>query len=235
MGKPHDLSPKAYFKSWTGYGFPFDRHDWFVDRGGKEVRYVIDYYFNPDSGADVAGGPVGSGDNVLVPTMTKSIHVDVRPAVDDFTSIVDRLKRFPERLMQSFSVPKFYGEGIDPSKAPKEAAAFALHSSDNIPKDPVKAQPSSPFDSMDARCKPALEKFKAADSVTDKQAAYVELNCCLAKLVCPNEAKSFLDILEKGGHPTEEEAKFHAMSKCVLDQLMTQRATASAAGGKQLK
>lgn len=23
---------------------PFDRHDWYVDRCGKEVRYIIDYY-----------------------------------------------------------------------------------------------------------------------------------------------------------------------------------------------
>ena len=27
-----------------GYQLPFDRHDWIVDRAGKEVRYVIDYY-----------------------------------------------------------------------------------------------------------------------------------------------------------------------------------------------
>ena len=27
-----------------GYQLPFDRHDWIVDRNGKEVRYVIDYY-----------------------------------------------------------------------------------------------------------------------------------------------------------------------------------------------
>ena len=24
---------------------PFDRHDWWVDRCGKEVRYTIDYYY----------------------------------------------------------------------------------------------------------------------------------------------------------------------------------------------
>lgn len=27
---------------------PFDRHDWTVDRCGKEVRYVIDFYFYDD-------------------------------------------------------------------------------------------------------------------------------------------------------------------------------------------
>ena len=43
-----DLSPLA----WTRYLLtgqkPFDRHDWYVDRNGKQVRYVIDYYFNED-------------------------------------------------------------------------------------------------------------------------------------------------------------------------------------------
>lgn len=28
---------------------PFDRHDWTVDRCGKEVRYCIDYYDTEDS------------------------------------------------------------------------------------------------------------------------------------------------------------------------------------------
>ncbi len=30
------------------YELPFDRHDWIVERCGKEVRYIIDYY---DGGA----------------------------------------------------------------------------------------------------------------------------------------------------------------------------------------
>lgn len=27
---------------------PFDRHDWVIDRCGKEVRYIIDFYFFDD-------------------------------------------------------------------------------------------------------------------------------------------------------------------------------------------
>lgn len=30
--------------------YPFDRHDWFIDRCGKEVRYIIDYYHQESSG-----------------------------------------------------------------------------------------------------------------------------------------------------------------------------------------
>ena len=37
---------------------PFDRHDWYVDRCGKEVRYVIDFYFNEDkAGTPEVGRP----------------------------------------------------------------------------------------------------------------------------------------------------------------------------------
>ena len=34
MGNPYQLTPKARLLSWLGFGFPFDRHDWYVDRGG---------------------------------------------------------------------------------------------------------------------------------------------------------------------------------------------------------
>lgn len=39
--------------SWVGGPLPFDRHDWYVDRCGEEVRYVIDFYFDDDK----AGSP----------------------------------------------------------------------------------------------------------------------------------------------------------------------------------
>ena len=41
-------SPLARLSSWRTGQMPFDRHDWYVDRCGKEVRYVIDFYFNED-------------------------------------------------------------------------------------------------------------------------------------------------------------------------------------------
>ena len=43
----------ARMMSWIGGPLPFDRHDWFVDRCGQEVRYVIDFYFDDDK----AGSP----------------------------------------------------------------------------------------------------------------------------------------------------------------------------------
>ena len=54
---------------------PFDRHDWYVDRCGRPVRYVIDFYFNESK--------AGSMD---------AFELDVRPALDDWSSLLDRAK-----------------------------------------------------------------------------------------------------------------------------------------------
>ena len=75
-GRAKDFSPRARFRSWMGYQLPFDRHDWIVDRCGKEVRYVIDYY---------DGGDVN-------PTDHKFAILDVRPALDSPTAAWDRMK-----------------------------------------------------------------------------------------------------------------------------------------------
>ncbi|RUS84712.1 hypothetical protein EGW08_007540 [Elysia chlorotica] len=68
-------SPRARIRSWLGYELPFDRHDWVVDRNGKEVRYVIDYY---------DGGKVNKDYEFAL--------LDVRPALDSFEAVKDRVK-----------------------------------------------------------------------------------------------------------------------------------------------
>lgn len=75
-GKAKEFSPRARFRSWMGYELPFDRHDWIVDRCGREVRYIIDYY---DAGE-------------VDPTSGKFAILDVRPAFDSVTAVWDRMK-----------------------------------------------------------------------------------------------------------------------------------------------
>ena len=75
-GKASDYSPRARIRHWLGYELPFDRHDWIVDRCGKEVRYVIDYY---------DGGPVD-------PQSHQFALLDVRPAMDSVENVWDRMK-----------------------------------------------------------------------------------------------------------------------------------------------
>ncbi len=73
-----------------GHTAPFDRHDWVVDRGGEEVRYVIDYYHD-ESGVEKDQLPAHMHDFRAM----KSIIVDVRPAVDSVQAVIDRVFRMP--------------------------------------------------------------------------------------------------------------------------------------------
>lgn len=74
-GKAKEYSPRARIRHWMGYELPFDRHDWIVDRCGKNVRYVIDYY---------DGGRVNEKYTFAL--------LDVRPAMDSFQNVWDRMK-----------------------------------------------------------------------------------------------------------------------------------------------
>ena len=76
LGRPDDYSPLARIRQYFGDGaLPFDRHDWYVDRCGKEVRYVIDFYFDDDR----AGSP-------------DAFSLVVRPALDGPGAALDRVK-----------------------------------------------------------------------------------------------------------------------------------------------
>ena len=65
----------ANFFYYIRYELPFDRHDWVVDRCGRHVRYVIDYY-----------GCEPTPDNDV------PIYLDVRPALDSFSAVWDRTR-----------------------------------------------------------------------------------------------------------------------------------------------
>lgn len=73
-GRAKDYSPRARIRHWMGYVLPFDRHDWVIDRCGTEVRYIIDYY-----------------DGELESPTGKFALLDVRPAMDRFGNIWDRM------------------------------------------------------------------------------------------------------------------------------------------------
>ena len=57
------------------YELPFDRHDWIVDRCGKEVRYIIDYYDTGD----------------IDPETNVCAFMDVRPAMDNWDNVYLRM------------------------------------------------------------------------------------------------------------------------------------------------
>ena len=81
LGRPNDLSPRAWAHTYILGNRPFDRHDWFVDRGdGQEPRrYVIDFY-SDEKETEGNGGP--------------KMYLDVRPALDSPEAAADRMKMF---------------------------------------------------------------------------------------------------------------------------------------------
>lgn len=97
MGRPDDLTPRAWLANKVlGKDKPFDRHDWFVDRCGKEVRYVIDYYHD-EKVSPLDKVPKNKKDRDAI----KSIEVIARPAIEDVTSLFDRV-RMP--VMRKFNL-----------------------------------------------------------------------------------------------------------------------------------
>ena len=77
QGRPDELSPLARLRAMLGGPEPFDRHDWWVERCGTEVRYVIDFYFKEEN--------AGRADQ---------FELVVRPALDSLDGALDRTKMF---------------------------------------------------------------------------------------------------------------------------------------------
>ena len=93
VGRPKDLSPKAYFNSRVLMTQePFDRHDWYVEDkdGGEPRRYVIDFYEGNEKTADIK---TALEQQKQSPPIMKppSMYIDVRPALDTPGAAVDRI------------------------------------------------------------------------------------------------------------------------------------------------
>jgi cytochrome c heme-lyase len=73
------LTPKATLNTLLGYAAPFDRHDWVVDRCGKRVEYVIDFYAGRSDGKDAQG--------------KVNFYLDVRPKVNSWEGVKMRALR----------------------------------------------------------------------------------------------------------------------------------------------
>mmetsp|Transcript_31502 Transcript_31502/g.43855 ORF Transcript_31502/g.43855 Transcript_31502/m.43855 type:complete len:413 (-) Transcript_31502:261-1499(-) len=75
-GKYDKLSAKGAMNKYVPgmMGAPFDRHDWVINRCGKTVRYVLDYYKDPSLAED------------------PKIRLDVRPAPDSVDNLLDWVK-----------------------------------------------------------------------------------------------------------------------------------------------
>jgi cytochrome c heme-lyase len=197
QGKPHDLSPKARLKLLFGHPAPFDRHDWVVDRGGKEVRYVIDYYHD-ESQVNADQTPKLTDLNSM-----KSIQVDVRPALDSVDSILDRLCRMPIHLVNNPN-SKYQPPAFFPSSQMKQAETNKV---DDLNKKWIE---------ITKNCEALKNKLAECTSQDECSAAAIALQRCTASVVCPEYVKQ-LDYWMKFKPTNEEkiEESFDKMSDCL--------------------
>jgi cytochrome c heme-lyase len=200
LGKPHDLSPKAYLKSLLGHPKPFDRHDWFVDRGGREVRYVIDYYHD-ESGVSSDQKPTSMHDTKSI----KSIIVEVRPAVDSFQAILDRLFYMPLKRRENHPAVSAY---VDvPFFAKSKMIQAETEKKNSINTQWVKIQ---------SQCESLKHALQNCGSEKECSIAAVQLQKCTASVVCPDVVIAFdACVQKKDGNQDNIEHAYSGILKCI--------------------
>ena len=197
QGRPDDLSPKARAKMLCGHPAPFDRHDWVVDRGGREVRYVIDYYHD-ESGVGEDAQPKDLHDTKSI----RSIHVDVRPALDSVQAAIDRIFKMPAlqaRGQTAYNPPPFF--------PPRTMIAAESHKVRVL-----KAQ----WEAIQRDCARHKDNLRNCKSEQECGTATVGLQKCTAGVVCPDLAQAFeACVVAKGPSEDRIAASYSGMVKCL--------------------
>lgn len=159
-----------------GHVAPFDRHDWVVDRGGTEVRYIIDYYHD-EANVDNDTRPSSMSDA----TSMKSIIVDVRPALDSPTAIFDRIIKMAfltDKSQVGYNPPPFFQPS--PSQVALRRRQLLMNEQ---------------WSQIQSRCRPYRDKLAACDSEDSCGAASIALRKCSAEIVCAESAMAFNQAL----------------------------------------
>jgi len=119
-GRAQDFTIRAKFWNLFGYQLPFDRHDWVVDRCGKEVSYILDFYSCPGEGAD-------------------SVALDIRPAFS-LEGVMDRAKMFFKEITGSDYERKKYLTRIKSTEHPHtipQASAQTIKQEQTTKQEPI--------------------------------------------------------------------------------------------------
>lgn len=89
VGRPRDVTWRAWIRGLAGYQMPFDRHDWTIVRPGtqgappRSMRYIIDFY----------AGRASSSSELMGQAQPVSFFLDVRPAPSTVEGIAMRVHR----------------------------------------------------------------------------------------------------------------------------------------------
>ncbi len=197
LGRPDELSPKAQLKTIVGHAAPFDRHDWIVDRGGVEVRYVIDYYHD-EAAAPQDKTPQNKRDLSSI----KSIKLDVRPALDSPQAFLDRLVIMPYY--------RFTGKSLF------KPLPFFPESSTKIAERQQFEKMKNSWEVIRQNCSAERTRLQNCKSEQECANASIILQACTAGVVCPTIAKDFNDAVNAQPFDEEKTEKVYtSMVKCL--------------------
>lgn len=176
---------------------PFDRHDWVVDRGGQEVRYIIDYYHD-ESTVELDQKPKHLHDV----TSMQSIKVDVRPALDSVEALYARLVTMPFAMLKGstlYNPPPFFPSRQMTVAEVNKDARIARNWADII-----------------AKCAVNKDALAACDSEESCGAASVALQRCMSSVICPSVSQDFDKcVAATPQNDTLTGAAYTAMIKCI--------------------
>eukprot|EP01084_Bolivina_argentea_P119226 211422_1 len=101
-GKDGYYSPKArFFHYFMKMPYPYDRHDWTIDRCGKEIEYVIDYYAIPIASENnkniIESNENEEKSDKYAPFIQNEdidfmYTIDARPKINSLGNIFDRMR-----------------------------------------------------------------------------------------------------------------------------------------------
>lgn len=209
-GRPDTLTPIAWVKNALGYGKPFDRHDWTVQRSDNtQVRYVIDYYFDDEKSAEDQVPALHSASSV------KSITMYARPAIDSFDTLVDRIKYPLTELLSGLRAPD----------VSKRAALLEKNQGDKESLPPLTVEEvEGTFSKIKASCRDCFQDVKTCSDEISCATAATALQMCMGRIICLPEANQFSKTLDSGSEK-EVETAFAAMN-ARIDQFQERSAIA---------
>uniref|UniRef100_A0A6B2L6V6 Holocytochrome c-type synthase n=1 Tax=Arcella intermedia TaxID=1963864 RepID=A0A6B2L6V6_9EUKA len=202
-GRPHDLSPTARFWTWLGYEAPFDRHDWIVDRCGREVRYIIDYYYNEQN----TSNPDPSVSN---------IKIHVRPALDSFEGVLDRLKA---RIGRTFKIGGRIGGYTAPPPLNRRKVPETVNA-EVIPAEEFNFLADLNIETVTENAKKIENKCQSflhvSQNFPEDENNAIALTYCMGEVVCPKRAEQWMKLMSDP-HVSEQDIQnsFTDLTTCL--------------------
>merc|ERR1711865_298748 len=199
VGRPEELTPLARLWYWCGYGLPFDRHDWTIDRDGNHVRYVIDYYHDESEDDDELPGLHSQG-------KVKSIQMHVRPGLDSATSLFDRVKML---TMGPLEAAEHGQEATPEEEYERDHVVADLDWRAGLASKEWKMMTNR----ITSKCEDRIQQLQESSTDQERAMASQLLDMCLGGIACKAETQTYLHSMESESGAVEqaEEALFDCL------------------------